>query len=82
MRTKTAHTMRCTEATKYVCENLDEQLDSAKCRAIKKHLQSCKKCSRNLADLKRVIAMYQRESAPRLSRSVEKRLFAALKLQL
>ncbi len=82
MKTITARTVRCNEVTKYICENLDAQLNSPKCRAIKKHLQSCKTCSKNLADLKKVIAMYRRESVPRLSQSIEKQLFAALKLKL
>ena len=82
MKTKLASKVHCNEVTKYICENLDEQLNSRKCRAIKKHLQSCPGCSEDLADLKRVIVLYRRESVPRISPAIEKRLFAALKLKL
>ena len=82
MKTKSAGEVRCSEATEFICENLDEQLDSAKCRAIKKHLQTCATCSKDLADLKRIIALYRRESSPRLSHAIEKRIFAALMLKL
>lgn len=82
MKTKTASKVHCNEVTKYVCENLDEQLDSPKCRAIKKHLQTCPNCSKELSDLKKVITLYRKESVPRLDQAVEKRLFAAIKLKL
>jgi len=80
MRTKRKKTVRCDEVAKYICERLDEHLDSQRCRAIRKHLQSCSDCSRELANLKKVIALYRREAVPRLTPSVEKRLFSALKL--
>lgn len=82
MKTKTGRAVHCDEVTKYICENLDEQVNSPRCRAIKKHLQSCAACSKNLADLKKVVLLYRHESIPRLTRSAEKRLFKALKLEL
>ena len=82
MKTKPASNVRCNEVAKYICENLDEHMDSRKCRAIKKHLQSCQTCSKDLADVKKVITLYRSESVPRLTPDIEKRLFAALKLEL
>ncbi len=82
MKTKPASKIHCDEVTKYICENLDEQLNSRKCRAIKKHLETCPKCSKDLAGLKRVIALYRKETVPRISPAIEKRLFATLNLKL
>ncbi len=82
MKTKPARKVHCDEVAKYICENLDEQLDSPKCRAIKKHLQTCATCAKDLADLKKVIALYRKESSLHLPQAVEKRLFATLKLEL
>ena len=82
MKTKASGKLHCSEVAKYVCEHLDEEIDSPKCRAIKKHLQTCKTCSKDLADVKKVITVYRGESVPRLSQDIEKRLFAALKLEL
>ena len=81
MKTKNAGKLRCSEVAKYVCEHLDEEIDSPKCRAIKQHLQTCKTCPKDLADVKKVITLYRRESVPRLTQDVEKQLFAVLKLE-
>ncbi|MGA7161641.1 MAG: zf-HC2 domain-containing protein [Bacteroidota bacterium] len=81
MKTKSAGKVHCNEATKYICENLDERLDSPKCRAIKKHLQTCATCSNDLANLKKIIALYRGAPSPRLSNAVEKKIFTALKLE-
>jgi hypothetical protein len=78
MKTKPVSKSRCSEVAKYVCENLDEQLNSQKCRAIKKHLLTCPKCSKDLTDLKKVIALYRNESIPHIPKAVEKRFLASL----
>jgi 4-hydroxy-3-methylbut-2-en-1-yl diphosphate synthase IspG/GcpE len=82
MKKKFANKLRCTEVAKYVCENLDEQLNSRKCQAIKKHLQTCPQCTKNLTDLKKVIALYRKESDPHLPQAIQKKLFATLKFEL
>ncbi len=82
MKTKHAGKLHCSEVARYICEHLDEEIDSKKCRAIKNHLQTCKTCPKDLADVKNVISLYRRESVPRLTQDIEKRLFAALKLEL
>lgn len=82
MKTKSISKLRCSEVAKFVCENLDEQLNSPKCRAIKKHLQACPKCTKNLTDLKKVIGLYRRESDRHLPQAIQKKLFATLKFEL
>jgi 4-hydroxy-3-methylbut-2-en-1-yl diphosphate synthase IspG/GcpE len=78
MKMKPVNKLRCNEAAKYICENLDEQLNSRKCQAIKKHLQSCPNCTKNLTDLKKVIALYRKESTPRLQHTIQKKIFTAI----
>jgi len=82
MKAKPSNKIHCNDAVKYICENLDEDLNSRKCRAIKKHLQTCTNCSKDLGTLKKIITLYRMESAPSLSREVQKKLFAALKLEV
>ncbi len=74
MKTKSVSKLRCNEVAKYVCENLDEQLNSRKCRAIKKHLLTCPKCSKDLIDMKKVISLYRKELVPHIPKAIQKRL--------
>jgi hypothetical protein len=78
MKTKPVHKLRCNEVAKYVCENLDEQLNSPKCRAIKKHLQTCPKCTQQLDSLKRTVFLYRNCPTPGISEQSHKRLMVDL----
>jgi hypothetical protein len=80
MKTKTVNKLRCSEVAKYVCENLDEQLDSQKCRAIKKHLQTCTKCTHQLDSLKKTAFLYRNCPTPGISAHTHKKLMAGLSL--
>jgi len=82
MKTKTVNKLRCNEVAKYVCENLDEQLNSRKCLAIKKHLQTCPKCSTQLNSLKKTIFLYRNCPAPVLTAEDHEKLMACLSLQI
>ena len=59
MKTKTVNKLSCNEVAKYVCENLDEYLNSRECRAIRKHLQTCPKCTKQLDSLKKTVILYR-----------------------
>ncbi len=78
MKTNPASKVRCTEVAKYVCENLDEQLNSRKCRAIKKHLQTCPKCSADLDSLKKTVFLYRTCPTPVISAQFHKKFMADL----
>jgi len=80
MKTKRELAVRCEEVTKHVCEHLDEQMDSPRCRQLRKHLQECPDCTAYLDGLKKTIKLYRNISTPRVSQSVHKELLAALKL--
>jgi len=78
MKTKSVTTIRCKDVAKHICENLDEQVNSPVCRAIKKHLQECPKCNADLVSLKSTIGLYRRYPAPKLSSVCHKNLMTKL----
>jgi len=82
MKTKSVSKLRCNEVAKYVCENLDEQLNSRKCRAIKKHLQICPKCAKQLDSLKKTVFLYRNCPTPGISAQTHKKLMAGLSLMI
>jgi hypothetical protein len=82
MKTKPLSKLRCNEVAKYVCENLDEQLNSRKCREIKKHLQSCPKCTQQLDSLKKTVFLYRNCLTPSISEQSHKKLMAGLSLMI
>lgn len=70
--------MKCKGVYKYICENLDVDEDSARCREIKKHLDACPDCTAYLDSLKKTITLYRAEKGPKLPASAHKRLFSKL----
>ncbi|MGD0590080.1 MAG: zf-HC2 domain-containing protein [Bacteroidota bacterium] len=81
MKTKPASKLLCNEVAKYVCENLDEQLNSRKCHAIKKHLQTCSNCTAYLNSLKKMITLYRSAPTSCVSNPARKKLYAVLKFE-
>jgi len=51
--------MDCKQAYKYICENLDDDLNSPACTEIKKHLDNCPNCVAYLRTLKKTILLYK-----------------------
>jgi hypothetical protein len=78
MKTKPISSVRCSEVAKYVCENLDAELNSRKCQAIKKHLQTCPKCSAELDSLKKTVFLYRNCPTPKFTVQSHKKLMTDL----
>jgi anti-sigma factor RsiW len=74
--------MKCKSVYEYICENLDANMNSAKCRAIKKHLDACPECAAYLDSLKKTILLYKREPAPRLPNVVHRQLIKAIDIAM
>lgn len=74
--------MKCKSVYEYICENLDADMNSAKCRAIKKHLAACPDCAAYLDSLKKTILLYKREPGPRVPLSVHRRLFKKIDIAM
>jgi anti-sigma factor RsiW len=70
--------MKCTDVYLFLCDNLDEDIRSPRCREIRKHLEVCTDCSAYLASLKKTVVLYQTFPAPHLSRRVHARLVKAI----
>jgi predicted anti-sigma-YlaC factor YlaD len=71
---------KCSDVIKHLCEQLDTDIDSRKCRQLKRHLERCPNCRSYLNSLKNTIQLYARIPAPRASREVQRRLFTLLNL--
>lgn len=63
---------RCTGTLKQICENLGEALGSARCRAIRDHLRTCKNCSAYLDSLKKTGRLYRLYPTPKLTKTARK----------
>lgn len=68
----------CEEVHKHICDNLDEELHSPNCKAIKLHLMECPDCDSYLKSLKATINLYKEYPSPLLSerakRSIEEHI--------
>ncbi len=67
---------------RHLCENLDEDLDSAKCREIKKHLQGCPDCQAYLDSLKKTVALYRMSPTPGVSQALHRKLVKVIALEM
>jgi predicted anti-sigma-YlaC factor YlaD len=72
--------LSCKEIAKHICGELDEHIDSPKCRKIKKHLKACPNCTAYLDSLKKTVHLYREYSYPTVTVRCRKNLFAMLKL--
>jgi anti-sigma factor RsiW len=70
--------MKCKDAYLHICDNLDEQIDSPRCREIRAHLAVCPDCHAFLTSLKKTVKLYKALPAPRLPRGIHSRLLHTL----
>jgi hypothetical protein len=78
MKKKTVH---CHDVLGHICEELDTRLSSAKCKALKRHIERCPNCTAYLDSLRKTITLYSATPNPRLPGKVRKELFMVLKLK-
>jgi hypothetical protein len=60
--------LNCGDVFAHICENLDEELDSARCAGIRRHIEQCTDCSRYLASMKTTITLYKKYVIPKPNR--------------
>jgi hypothetical protein len=72
--------MKCSNVYLYICTNLDADLNSARCRRIKKHIAGCPDCSAYLDSLRKTIHLYKEYPTPHIPKSVHNRLFKAIRM--
>lgn len=73
--------MKCKKTYRYICENLDSNLNSPACVEIKKHLDHCPDCTVYLNTLKKTVLLYKQQKSPTLGKSARKNLMLSLTLQ-
>jgi anti-sigma factor RsiW len=70
--------MKCDDIYIHICDSLDENLASPRCRAIRKHLEKCPGCRSYLSSLKTTIALYRAAPAPGIPAAAHRNLFKAI----
>jgi|WetSurMetagenome_2_1015567.scaffolds.fasta_scaffold774266_2 anti-sigma factor RsiW len=70
--------MKCDKVYLYICDNLDEDINSERCRQIKQHLAECPNCSSYLNSLKKTIALYRTLPAPPVPVETHRELFRTI----
>jgi len=72
--------MNCLIVYRHICDNLDQKLDSPRCRQIKKHLAICPDCAAYLDSLKKMIRLYRAVPSPHLTEAAHSRLVRAVRV--
>lgn len=67
--------MKCDEVYLHICDHLDEDIASPRCRQIKRHLDDCPNCSAYLDSLKRTIVLYRALPEPNVPAGTHRELF-------
>jgi anti-sigma factor RsiW len=70
--------MKCDQVYLHICDNLDENLNSPRCREIKAHLRECPDCQAYLDSLKKTITLYRAIPEPSLPARAHRRLLKSL----
>ncbi|MDL1892965.1 hypothetical protein FBQ87_08750 [Sphingobacteriales bacterium CHB3] len=74
--------MKCKGVYQYICLNLDADMNSPKCRAIKKHLDSCPNCTAYLDSLKKTILLYKKQEGPSIPLKTHRKLHKVIDLAI
>lgn len=70
--------MTCGKVYNYICENLDERIDSARCRRIREHLAKCPVCRKYLQSMKTTVRLFQVLPVPPVPPSVHREVLRSL----
>jgi predicted anti-sigma-YlaC factor YlaD len=74
--------MKCKHVYLYICDNLDAEMNSPRCRKIRKHLATCPDCSALLDSVKKTVSLYRSVPSPDVPSSAHKRLVKTINLFL
>ena len=73
--------MNCKETYLHICDNLGADPNSAQCRRVLKHLESCPDCTALLDSLRKTVNLYRSSPSPKIPAAVHKRLFKTIDLE-
>lgn len=68
----------CRQVYQHICEHLDEDLSSPRCRRIRQHIEGCPDCKEYLESLKKTVVLYRAVPTPPVPRVVHRSLARAL----
>jgi hypothetical protein len=68
----------CKQVYRYICDNLDQNVNSSRCRAIRRHLAACADCATYLDSLKKTVTLYRVMPEPRVPATAHRVLVSAL----
>lgn len=71
--------MNCTQAIHHICENLDENINSRRCRSIRAHISSCTNCQAYLDSIKKTVALYKMLPTPRVPSMLHRQLMQVVR---
>ena len=72
--------MKCKHVLLHICENLDADLHSAKCREVRKHITQCPDCAAYLDSVKKTVSLYASAPIPGVPLGAHGRLLKAINL--
>lgn len=75
-----SHQQSCRRVYRFICENLDQNMDSPRCKTIKKHLDGCPECRTYLDSLKKTVVLYRMMPTPAVPDQVHRKLFRDIAL--
>ncbi len=71
--------MKCRDVYRFICDNLDQPVDSPECMAMRRHVESCGDCQAYLESLKQTVSLYRRGADSGVPPAVHRRLMHALR---
>jgi predicted anti-sigma-YlaC factor YlaD len=72
--------VKCKDVFRHICDNLDHNLESPECHAIKEHIDGCPDCIVYLDSLKQTIRLFREYPDPKVPAKAHRKLYAILKL--
>jgi len=70
--------MKCDKVYLHICDHLDEEITSPRCRQIKQHLEECPNCRAYLDSLKKTIVLYRAMPEPPVPAGTHRELFKTI----
>jgi len=70
--------MKCDTVYLHICDHLDEDIASPRCRQIKQHLDECPNCRAYLDSLKKTIVLYRAMPEPKVPAGTHRELFKTI----
>lgn len=70
--------MKCDKVYLHICDHLDEEITSPRCRQIKQHLEGCPNCRAYLDSLKKTIVLYKAMPEPPVPADTHRELFRTI----